>query len=541
MSTSDSLAADLVIRLQPKQSDLWHLWDESPYTRIGFGGARGGAKSGGGRRCMLLRRLKYPCTTGLIIRRTHPQLYKSHLIKLFEEFPPTRHWYNDQRKELIFPNGSRLFFGSAEHPGDISAFDSAEFADIMPDEGQEFSQGELERLSAVNRCTSNPDIVPKMLITFMPGMSADSGVPPKGLQYLKRVFVDGKLSGDETKEKWAFLQAFSWDNIEWARKELGWSKDENGRWQLDPKGVSEEEFYAWPEAKRQKFFIESTEYGRKLNAITNVGLKNAWLYGKWDTFEGQFFQNFSHEKHTIPAHEFQLQKWHKRWISCDWGDDHPSCVHWHAQDEKGVITTYREIWGREIGEENLGRRIGEAEAKYIGEGYQRLAAFWMSWDAFGKLNKETRKSITNMIGEALPPFVPKPVSAGNDRGSRISGWRLMDQLLDQVRWKIVRPSENGLGCPQLIECIPSLVRDMERNTEDVLKVDYSENYIGDDPADCARYGLQNMVSVSIKPEKVLLEERLQATRQQFVKMPEKSKPGTDWFQQFGGAKAKSKQ
>ena len=125
---------NLTIRLQPKQSQLLELWNDPKLTRIGFGGARGGAKSGGGRRCMILRRLQYANTTGLILRRTYPELYKSHIIKTFEEFPIMREWWNEQRKEFQFPNGSRLFMGSAEHEKDMAAFYSAEFADIMPDE-----------------------------------------------------------------------------------------------------------------------------------------------------------------------------------------------------------------------------------------------------------------------------------------------------------------------------------------------------------------------------------------------------------------------
>lgn len=220
---------------------------------------------------MLLRRLKYPATTGLILRRTYPELYKSHIVKLFEEFPETRHWYNDQRKEMIFPNGSRLFFGSAEHEADMSAFYSAEFADIAPDEGQEFSQNELERLSASNRCTSNPNIVPKMVLSFMPGASA-TNLPPKGLSYLKRVFVDHDLKGEEEQQKWVFLQAFAWDNIEWARKDL------------ERDGVSEEEFYSWDAQTRQDYFIERTEYGATLAALSDAYLRDAWLYGKWGVF-----------------------------------------------------------------------------------------------------------------------------------------------------------------------------------------------------------------------------------------------------------------
>src|SRR6266581_4361111 len=66
----------------------------------------------------------------------------SHIVKLFEEYPVSREWWNEQRKELAFPNGSLLFFGSAEHEKDMANFYSAEFADIMVDEAQEFSQEE---------------------------------------------------------------------------------------------------------------------------------------------------------------------------------------------------------------------------------------------------------------------------------------------------------------------------------------------------------------------------------------------------------------
>jgi hypothetical protein len=436
---------------------------------------------------MLLRRLNYPKTTGLILRRTYPELYRSHIVKLFEECPQVRQWYNEQRKEIVFPNGSRLFFGSAEHEKDMSSFYSAEFADIMVDEAQEFSQGELENLSGSNRCTSNGNINPAILYTFMPGMS-ESGLPPKGLSYLKRVLVDADRRGEENRQKWTFLQAFSWDNIEWARKEM------------ERDGVSEEEFYSWPNDVRREYFIERTEYGASLAAITNTYLREAWLFGKWGVFQGQYFPNFSYEKHTKDAAEISIKPWHKCWISGDWGHDHPACIHLHSEDEKGHITTFAELWGREIGEAELGRRIGEM----CGE--RRFVEFWLSWDAFGKLNPATRKSITEMIGAALPVGIPKPTPADASPGSRISGWRLMHQLLDANMWTISR------DCPKLIECLPTLIRDMDRNSEDVLKVDYSENYVGDDAADSARYGLQNMLSPSGKPFTLRVEERLQQIR-----------------------------
>lgn len=460
---------------------------------------------------MFLRRLKYPCTTGLILRRTYPQLYKSHIVKLFEEFPETRRWYNEQRKELLFPNGSRLFFGSAEHESDMTAFDSAEFADIMPDEAQEFSQAEIERLYAVNRCTSNPDIIPKMVFTFMPGRS-EEGIPPRGLPYLKRVFVDHKLKGEENRREWVFLQAFSWDNIEWARKEL--LRD----------GLSEEEFYSWDSQTRCDYFLTRTEYGANLAALTDKDLREAWLYGKWDVFEGQYFPRFSEARHVRPHAEVlaMLKPWYTYWISGDWGYDHPHTIHLHAKDEHNRVITFGELWGRHVGETQLGENISKICAG------RKFKCFPFSWDAFGKLNKTTKKSITEMIGKAMVPGIPKPTPADSSPGSRISRARLTSQLFDADMALI------SDACPRLIECIPSLVRDPE-HTEDVLKVDHSENGIGDDPYDSYSMGLQHELG-TIKPAKVKLEEKLRDVRQGFVTVPAEFKPGVDPFAKFGGKK-----
>jgi hypothetical protein len=480
------LEQELRIRLQPKQSELWDYWDNSDVTRLGFGGARGGAKSGGGRRCMLLRRLKYAQTTGLILRRSLKELEQSHLLKLFEEYPALRTYYREQKKQLILPNGSSLFFGSAQNEKDIADFCSSEYADILPDEAQEFTQNELEKLSGSNRCTSHPGIVAKMIMTFMPSIS-ETGMPPVGLPYLKRVFKEGALKGAENNRKWAFIQAFGWDNIEWARQAL----------ELD--GLDEEDFYSWPDEDRRTYFIERTDYGQTLAALTNTPLRDAWLYGKWDVFQGQYFQNFLPAKHVLSPEDVKaaIKPWHRKWVSLDWGFDHPFTVHAHSQDEKGHVITFGEIWGRNVAERDLGKKIGAEWPQH------KFIAFPCSWDA-GKLSpramKDLPKSIVQLITDALPKDFTRPFPADSSAGTRVSGARLLSQLLDADMWHI---SED---CPRLIECIPSLVRD-PKNTEDVLKVDYSSNQIGDDPYDCARMGLQYMLGSSRRPQSEIIAEQ----------------------------------
>lgn len=454
---------------------------------------------------MLMRRFKYPNTTGLILRRSLKELEQSHIHKIFEEWPQMRVNYNEQKKKLVFPEtNSVLYFGSAPTARDVADLCSSEYADIMPDEAQEFSQDELERMSASNRCTSNPDIVPKMIYTFMPGGSP-TGIPPRGLQYLKRVFIERDIKPEEKNNRWAFVQAFSWDNIEWARQEL--TRDRIGEGEHQPTNplcpCQECEFYSWPEADRRDYFITRTNYGANLASLTNPYLRDAWLYGKWDIFEGQYFQNFDPLRHVITAAEAKdrIKPWHTKWVSGDWGFNHPHAIYWHVKDEQDRVITYREQHAREMSEQDLGELIGKYSLN------EKITSFPFSVDA-GRLSKRDpgrTHSIAAMIGKALPQGFPRPHPIDDKPGTRVSGWRLMSQFLDADMWQIV-----GEDCPKLVECLPTLVRDPD-NTEDVLKVDFPENGIGDDPADAARYGLFFMFgSAAMKPFEVRLKEALQA-------------------------------
>ena len=440
---------------------------------------------------MLLRRLKYPNTTGLILRRTLGELERTHLLKLFEEYPETRPWYREQKKQLLFPNGSVLFFGSAQNEKDMSDFYSAEFADIMPDEAQEFTQTELEKLSGSNRCTSNKQIVPKMVYTFMPSVS-ETGMPPVGLPYLKRVFKEHDLKPEESKRKWAFIQAFGWDNIEWARPAL------------EQDGLSEEDFYSWDDALRREYFVQRTEYGQTLASISNVALRDAWLHGKWDVFQGQYYPK---NPRTMPASEAKdrIKPWFIKWVSMDWGFDHPFCVHWHAMDENKRVITYREWQGRELSEVEIGKGIGERSQG------EKLRSFPISWDAGKQSPRSMRdlpKSIMQLITDALPHDFPRPFPADSSPGTRVSRARLLAQLIESDMWQVVDRDDinSGWGCPKLLECLPSLVRD-PKNTEDVYKVDFQENQIGDDSYDSVGMGLQYMVGSSQKPESVQIAEQ----------------------------------
>lgn len=223
-------------------------------------------------------------------------------------------------------------------------------------------------------------------------------------------------------------------------------------------------------------------------------------HGDWDVYTGQYFPQFEPARHVIGKAEAdkRIKSWHTRWLSGDWGYEHPAAFHWHAKDEHNRIITYRELWDRRVGETEWGERISKASAG------ERLNSFPFSWDA-GKLSPRSvpkyPKSIVQLVSDALGEGVPKPHPADSSPGSRMSGFRLMSQLLDADMWLI------SDACPKLIQCLPSLIRD-EDDSENVLKVDYSDNEIGDDPADSARMGLQNEFGSVFVPPAIVAERRV---------------------------------
>lgn len=212
--------------------------------------------------------------------------------------------------------------------------------------------------------------------------------------------------------------------------------------------------------------------------------------GDWNVFAGQYFTNFDEARCVRDPDQLNLQPWWPRWISCDWGYGHPLCVHWHAKDGDRIIT-YRELYGPRIGETKLGELVAE-----LSEG-ERISRFFLSPDAFDK--RTSQNTIAECVGEIVKHYdIPAPVPADN---SRISGWRLMYDLLEADLWTI------SSTCTNLIKTLPTLIRD-EDNIEDILKVDHSENEIGDDAADCARYGLKSMLAPRNMPWEVQRVEKL---------------------------------
>jgi phage terminase large subunit len=466
---------DVLIRLQPKQAALDRLMERSQATNLGYGGSRGGAKSGGARRVLLKRRYKYPRTDAVIIRRTYPELLDNHINAMWRDFPHLEARYNKGEKTLTLENGSRILFRQAEDEKAVDAYLGKEFQDMYVDQAEAFTENELLKLKSSNRWPGGVKCC--MVLGFNPG--------GRGAAYLKRIFKDQKFKPNERPEDYAFIQAYGWDNIEWSRP---WLRE---------RGITERQYYRdWSDEERKQCFLQHSDYARTMLAAPK-SLIAGWLYGDFDNFAGQYFDNFDPARHVRRYGELGIEPWHQRWIAIDWGFAHNTSVHWYAKTPTHVAV-YDELVVNRTNEAELARMIADKSRG------QTITRCFISPDTAAK--KGTAKPTKEQIGVVLKERgLPYPQDADN---ARVSGWRLVYSMLgregEQPQLLIADT------CPRLVQCLPMMTRDPEK-PEDCEKFDSNEDGEGgDDCADELRYGLKSYFGDSEVPREVQFQNLVAA-------------------------------
>lgn len=310
----------------PEPSDKQWLFLRDRHKYICYGGARGGGKSWGVRVKAVLMCGYYPGINVMIIRRSYPELYANHIKPLKEMLgcgtADAAARYNDQRKEIEFPNGSRILFRYCERDKDADRFQGLEVDVLFVDEATHQSEDTIKKLTA---CVRGVNGFPKRVYyTCNPG-----GI---GHEWVKRLFIDRHYKDGEDGEDYSFIQAGVRDNRALMRAQ--------------------------------------PEYIKQLEALP-AKQRAAWLDGDWDIFEGAFFDDFRTEPdlkaaaeagcelgpdelraqrrwvHVIPA--FDLSAGESRgWNilrSYDFGYGKPFSCAWWAVDYDGVLYRILELYG----------------------------------------------------------------------------------------------------------------------------------------------------------------------------------------------------
>ena len=295
---------------------------------IAYGGARGGGKSWGVRVKAVLLCERYAGIKVMIIRSTYPELQENHIQPLVqmlncygtaeERFAA----YNDNRKCITFPNGSRILFRFCATDKDVLKFQGTECDVMFVDEATHQTEERMKKLAA---CVRGVNKYPKRVyFTCNPG-----GV---GHEWMKRLFIDRHYKDGERAEEYSFIQAKVYDN--------------------------------------RALMAKQPDYVRQLEALP-AKQRAAWLDGSWDIYDGAFFDDFRTEPDlraaaeagcTLTAEELREQR---RWVhvipafdlsagasrgwnilrSYDFGYGKPFSCAWWAINYDGVLYRIMELYG----------------------------------------------------------------------------------------------------------------------------------------------------------------------------------------------------
>ena len=445
------------ITLQPKQNEARSVINSGQYPYFLYGGAKGGGKSYLVRGTQIERRMTYAGTTGVIIRRTYPELLANHIRKFFVEYPFTREWYRAGEKALYYPNGSITEFKFLNHTDDVYNYQGLEYDDISLDEATQH-EGEVIKIlktslrSDPKVIAKYPDYKPVFLMTGNPG-----GI---GHAEVKRLFIDRDYDENENPDDYYFLQAKIYDN---------------------------------------PIFIKANP--RYLQNLLDLpeDLRRAYLDGDWDVFIGQFFKDFRKDIHGIEPIEIP-EDWGKL-FSLDWGySPHPYHAGWYAQDFSGNVLKYREIEGVETPPDEVGEIIGKMSKMDKGLRFGVGDTQMWALNPFAKKKGElgSDKSIAMRVNLSLSKYGLVMLQANKDR---FSGWTHLRSMLkwdadrnpDATRHFIREPKYRIFNtCPITLSAYPQQIHSKLR-PEDMLKQD------GDDPCDTDRYALM-YIQKGHKPE-----------------------------------------
>jgi phage terminase large subunit len=237
-----------------------------------------------------------------------------------------------------------------------------------------------------------------------------------GHEWVKRLFVDKIYSGAENPEDYTFIRASVYDN--------------------------------------KAIMDNDPEYVKMLETLPE-GLKQAWLYGNWDVFEGQYFSEWRYDIHTCEP--FEIPEHWRRYTAMDYGLD--MLAHYHiAVDEQNNAYVYREIYESGLIVSDAVKRIKEIES---GDNHEHIR---LAPPDLWNTQSSTGKSTAILFDEAGMSLI----KSNNDR---VAGWLAVHELLKVITGVDGKPTARlkiFRNCVNLIRTLPLLQYD-EKKPNDVAR------------------------------------------------------------------------
>lgn len=431
------------IKFMPTGTKKEYLWKPfakqiraltCPAFEMGFGGAPGGGKSD----VMImkpLQQIQHEGFKALILRRKYIDLERSLIVRSQELYRGRGKW-DGQHKRWNFANECSVEFGHCQRPGDIYNYQSAQYHFIGIEQLEQFTEEMYRFFFSRIRNARNPNIKPKIWSNFNPG-----GI---GHTWIKKRFFIGQRKPDEL-----------WKITETLKRPDGQEEVFTYLRAFIPSLVYDNDF----------LMKNDRQYLMRLMQLPEPK-RTAYLEGRFDLFEGQFFGEWDPTLHVIDP--FEIPPNWKRSIAFDWGYAKPMAMLWFAEDPKsGTVYVYRELYITKTDDIEVARKMAEYSAG------EAIDTIYYPWD-LDTPNPQTNVSMHERMDTATGGrfYWRKAIK------DRKNGWSAVRYLLSKrpggVRLQIFK------NCANLIRTIPEQIYD-ETDSEDL-------DTLGEDHAvDALRY------------------------------------------------------
>ncbi len=447
----------------PKQVEF----DACPAKYVLYGGAAGPGKSHAARWALYRRALRIPGFEALLLRKTFPELEKTHLRKMAREAELIGGDFVESKRIMRFGNGSLIECGHMEDASAVEKYLSTEYDAIVPDEGSTFQPEPLLELSTRARSTK-------------PAVQAEGGAKfwvvsnPGGpsAHVLLDFFIDHQpdfdaypaLVDEYRPEEWVYVPGLLDDNP-----------------YMDP------------------------AYARQL-AILPKWRYDQLRHGDWRVFSGQFFAEFEERRHVTALEPSRDARWFR---SLDWGRNQPGCVLWWTQLPDHKLYLRKEWKFQGMSEQEVAAGIRNIDVEL---GLAKIAYTAADPSIVNKTGATHQQGqfIGQAIGETLGYYKVPVIKADNDR---FNGWMRCHALLrdapDGTPWLQIHPD-----CRYLIRSIAGAVSD-DKDPDDV------DTTTDDHALDAWRYGAMSRPSPTspTKARKVYAPGTMGALRQSVRSTP----------------------
>jgi hypothetical protein len=423
-----------------------------------WGGAAGGGKSVAARRLAIKRCLKIAGYAVLLLRRSFPELERTHIRALRREAAELGLFsWAEARRTAEFPNGSTLECGHMEDEAAVQRYLSSEYDLIIGEEGVQFAPDALMEVMSRAR-TSNPEVVAlggaEVWIPTNPGGPSHALLSDLFIEKTPDVERYPAMARTYKPEQWAFLPSKLDDNP-----------------YLDP------------------------EY----ETLALSGLRKARYeqlrHGDWNAAEGQFFEMFSARTHARVLRPFEGAEWIEAF---DWGYNQPSCwgAFWHVGDNHWHCQ--KALKFRKLEPEDAAAVIVEARREL---GYQTPERAVADPKIFSEDRGESIAETMRRHGVSFIRAINKRTDSNSNRQMgwpRLASWFRFDpatattfgphgQPLDGVPWLTFDPTQ----CQYLLRSIPALLAD-PNDPDDV------DTSLDDHGADMCRYFVMSRPAIGVK-------------------------------------------